>query len=237
VAATIIGVAIYVASLVGFDYGGRFFPVSGPADAVATASIPSTAAAKSLGSGTQALGFPLPTVYGVYAVSEGKLYELDPLPLKVPDPRVAISAMIANTSHVTIPDGKVQFIIFRRDLVSSAPTEVFVRVVARVAREMKFNAGGPPTTTNIDGEWTIRSKSYVFRVAPVGDSPEMVVLRSGDSQSALTPGRYALVLAGKGYDFTIDGQITDTAQCVERTDIIGGTVYSECHSLASPLAN
>jgi hypothetical protein len=237
VVATIIGVAIYVASLVGFDYGGRFFPVSGQADGVATASIPSTAAAKSFGSGTQALGFPLPTVYGVYAVNEGKLYELDPLPLKVPDPRVAISAMISNTSRVTIPEGKVQFIIFRRDLVSSAPTEVFVRVVARVVREMKFNAGGPPTTTNIDGEWTVRSKSYVFRVAPVGDSPEMIVLRPADSQSALSPGRYALVLAGKGYDFTIDGQITDAAQCVERTNIIGGTVYSECRTLASQLSN
>jgi hypothetical protein len=236
VVATIIGVAIYVASLVGFDYGGRFFPMSGPADGMATASIPSTAAAKSL-SGIQALGFPLPTVYGVYAVSEGKLYELDPLPLKVPDPRVAISAMISNTSHVTIPDGKVQFIIFRRDLVSSAPTEVFVRVVARVAREMKFNAGGPPTTTNIDGEWTVRSKSYVFRVAPVGDSPEMIVLRPAASQSALSPGRYALVLAGKGYDFTIEGQITDTAQCVERSNVVGGTIYSECRSLASPMAN
>jgi len=237
VVATIIGVAIYVASLVGFDYGGRFFPVSGQADGVATASIPSTAAAKSLGSGTQALGFPLPTVYGVYAVNEGKLYELDPLPLKVPDPRVAISAMISNPSRVTIPEGKVQFIIFRRDLVSSAPTEVFVRVVARVAGEMKFNGGGPPTTTNIDGEWTVRSKSYVFRVAPVGDSPEMIVLRPADSQSSLSPGRYALVLAGKGYDFTINGQVTDAAQCVERTNVIGGTVYSECRTLASQLAN
>jgi hypothetical protein len=228
--AALIGMMIYAASVVGFEYAG-----SHSGQVQNAAAVPTSVPAKP--SAAEALGFPLPKVYGVYAASEGKLYELDPLPLKVPDPRVAISAMISNPSRVTIPKGKVQFIIFRRDLVSSAPTEVFVRVVARVAREMKFNAGGPPTTTDIDGEWTVRSKSYLFRVAPVGDSPEMIVLRPADSPSALSPGRYALVLAGKGYDFTIDGQITDTAQCVERTNVVGGTVYSECRTLASQLAN
>src|SRR5262249_46197376 len=202
--ACVIGIGIYVASLVGFDYAGRSFTAI-PTPAEAIASAPPPAPAKAVGVGAQALGFPLPTVYGVYAASEGKLFELDPLPIKVPDARVAISAMISSPSHVALPEGKVQFILFRRDLVSSAPTEVFVRVIARVAREMKFNAGGPPTTTNIDGEWAVRSKQYVFRVAPIGDSPEMVVLRPADPQQSLSPGRYAMVLAGKGYDFTIEG--------------------------------
>jgi hypothetical protein len=170
-------------------------------------------------------------------VSEGKLFELDPLQLKVPDPRVAISAMISNASGVKIDDGKLQFVIFRRDLVSSAPTEVFVRVVARVAREMKFNEAGPPVTTDIDGQWAIRSKSYEFRVAPLGDNPEMVVLHPADPQLSLSPGRYALVVAGRGYDFTVDGQVTDTAQCLERTDVLGGAVYSECRTLPAQLAN
>jgi hypothetical protein len=107
--------------------------------------------------------------------------------------------------------------------------------VARVAREMKFNGAGSPTTTEIDGEWAIRSKSYVFRVAPVGDSPEMIVLRPADSQQSLSPGRYALVFAGKGYDFTIDGEVTDAAQCLERSNVVGGLVYSECRT--PPLAN
>ena len=43
----------------------------------------------------------------------------------------------------------------------------------------------------------MRSKSYEYRVAPVEDSPEMVVLRPGDPQLTLSPGRYALVLAGR----------------------------------------
>jgi hypothetical protein len=230
--AMLIGTVLYAATLVGSNYGGGRFSVS--EQAVSAAPPPS---AKPSGGGAQALGFSLPSVYGVYAVSEGKLFELDPLQLKVPDPRVAISAMISNTSGVKIDDGKLQFIIFRRDLVSSAPTEVFVRVVARVARETKFNGAGPPVMTDIDGQWAIRSKSYEFRVAPLGDNPEMVVLHPADPQLSLSPGRYALVVAGKGYDFTVDGQVTDTAQCLERTDVLGGAVYSECRTLPAQFAN
>jgi hypothetical protein len=227
--ATLIGMAIYAAMWAASDLRGDRFSVAREVTPGTSAMATQlNVSAKPLGASTQALGFPLPSVYGVYAVSEGKLYALDPLQLKVPDPRVAISAMISSPSRVRIPDGKVQFIIFRRDLVSSAPTEVFVRVVARVAREVKFSEAGPPMTTNIDGQWAIRSKSYEFRVAPVGDNPEMIVLDPADPQLPLSPGRYALVVAGRGYDFTVDGQATDTAQCLERTDVIGGAVYSEC---------
>src|SRR6516164_4695811 len=223
VIAALIGIGIYAASLVGFEYAGGHLSVAAKTEAGLV--TPSNVAIKPPNTAAQAVEFPLPTVYGVYAVGEGKLYELDPLPLRVPDARVTIS------------EKKLQFVIFRRDLVSSAPTEVFVRVVARVAREMKFNGAGSPTTTENDGEWAIRSKSYVFRVAPVGDSPEMIVLRPADSQQSLSPGRYALVFAGKGYDFTIDGEVTDAAQCLERSNVVGGMVYSECRTLPSRLAN
>jgi hypothetical protein len=237
--AVVIGIAIFAATLIGLEptligleHGGS---LGGQVQNASAAPTPSTVSAKP--NGAEALGFPLPRVYGVYAASEGKLYELDPLPLKVPDPRVAVSAMISSPSQVTVPNGKLQFVIFRRDLVSSAPTEVFVRVVARVARETKFSGAGPPTTAEIGGEWAIRSKTYVFRVAPVGDNPEMILLHAADSQPSLSPGRYALVLAGRGYDFTIEGQVTDLAQCLERTDVVGGSVYSECRALPARLAN
>ena len=238
VIATVIGMAIYAAMWVASNHGGDRFSVAGQATpGVSAMATQLNESAKPLGASAQALGFPLPSVYGVYAVSEGKLHALDPLQLKVPDPRVAISAMIPNPSRVKIPDGKVQFVIFRRDLISSAPTEVFVRVVARVAREMKFNEAGRAITTNIDDQWAIRSKSYEFSVVPLGDNPEMIVLHPADPQLILSAGRYALVVAGKGYDFTVGGQVTDTAQCLERTDVIGGAVYSECRTLPSQLAN
>jgi hypothetical protein len=102
---------------------------------------------------------------------------------------------------------------------------------------MKFNGAGSPSTSNVEGEWAVRSKSYVFRVAPLGENPEMVTLRPANPEQSLSPGRYALVLAGKGYDFTIEGQVTDAAQCLERTNVVGGIVYSDCRAAPTPLAN
>jgi hypothetical protein len=36
------------------------------------------------------------------------------------------------------------------------------------------------------------------------------------------------VLKGQAYDFTVDGQITDPAHCMERTEAANGSFYSEC---------
>jgi len=177
------------------------------------------------------LDFQLPTTYGIYAVSEGKLYDLSALPIKVPDSRIAISAIISTASRVTVPNGKLTFIVFSRDLVSSAPDEVSVRVVARVLREMKFDSARSPTISRVDDQWAVRSKSYELGVAPLGDNPEMIVIRPKDTQFLFPPGRYALVVNGQGYDFSVDGQWTDTAQCLERTKAVNGTIYSECRSL------
>jgi len=238
--AAFIGVVIYAVLLAPFSYVQALHHSN--AQQLAQAAAPPVPANPQPGtkvslretnsaSTAQALGFFPPTVYGVYAVSGGKLFALDPFPIKVPDARVGISAMISEPSHITIPDGKLAFVLYRRDLATSAPTEAFVRVVAQVERETKFNAGGPPTVEKIDGQWAIRSKSYEFKVAPTDDNPEMVVLHPEDPNLVLSAGRYALAIAGRGYDFTVAGQKTDTAQCLERTNVVGGTVYSECRTL------
>lgn len=238
--AGLIGLAIFVGIALWHNLGSQSSPPQEQTQlaAAAVANAPAgqggveqSKAQPNSAASAESLGFPLPRVYGVYAVSDGKLYELDSLPIKVPDPRVAISALISDPSHVTIPDGKLQFVIFRRDLVAAAPTEVFIRVVARLDQEMKFSGNAPPTTTKIEGQWAVRSKSYEFRVAPLGDNPEMVILHPADKDLSLSAGRYALVLAGRGYDFTIAGKVTDTAQCLERTDVLGGAVYSECRTM------
>jgi hypothetical protein len=235
--AGLIGVAIYAAMLTRSHLGA---PTSEQLQAVASSSANTSATESGVklssaqlksGALAESLGFTPPRVYGVYAVNDGKLYELDALSMKVPDPRVAISAMIPDPSHVSVPDGKLQFVIFRRDLVSAAPTEVFVRVVARLDQEMKFSGNAPPKITKIEDQWAVRSKSYEFRVAPLGDNPEMVILRPARGDLSLTPGRYVLVLAGRGYDFTVAGKITDTDQCLERTDVLGGAVYSQCRTV------
>jgi hypothetical protein len=172
--------------------------------------------------------FELPTAYGIYALSQGKLIELKPLPIMVPDQRIAISAMISNPSLTNIPTGKISFLLYRRDLSMSAPDRASIRVVARVARQLKFIENKPAVTIAVDGQWAIRSNSYEFRVAPLRDHNEMIVVRAADAEFSLPAGRYALVLDRMGYDFTVAGRITETAQCLERSDTIGGIIYAEC---------
>jgi len=112
----------------------------------------SSVANSSTSTDSQTLGFPLPTAYGIYAASEGKLIELKPLPISVPDPRIAISATISTPSETVIPTGKVQFIIFRRDTLFAAPDRISIRVVARVARELRFTNNKPTMITKSEGE-------------------------------------------------------------------------------------
>ena len=171
---------------------------------------------------------PLPTAYGVYVLSNGKLTALDLLPIKVPDPRIAISASISTPSQVHVPPGQLQFVVYRRDLLNDAPDRVTVRAVAQVMRALTFAPGGKATYINVEPTWVVRSNSYQMSVAPAADSPEMVVIRPDHADFAFPAGRYALVLKKEAYDFTVDGAIHDRAHCLERTDALGGGVYSEC---------
>ena len=173
---------------------------------------------------------PLPTEYGVYAVANGRLIELDLLPIRAPDQRVAISALISTPSRIHLPLGQLQFVVFRRDLATNAPDRVSVRVVARVVRALTFGPTGDAKVANVDGSWVVRSSSYQMKVAPVPDNPEMIVIRP-DTDLVFPAGRYALVLKGVAYDFTLDGPLTDPAHCLERTDALNKPVYTECRNL------
>ena len=84
------------------------------------------------------LPFPVPTSFGIYALSDKKLVKLEPLLAKVPDPRVALSAEITKPSATTIFANKPSFILFRRNLLNDAPDRLTLRVVARMAQETKI---------------------------------------------------------------------------------------------------
>jgi len=174
---------------------------------------------------------PLPSEYGAFALSEGRLTELPQMAMRVPDPRVAISPVISTPSQTHLSTGKLEFVIFRRDLANTAPDRVLLRVVARVARALTFDTHGKPMTTKIEDSWVVRSNSYQMRVAPVPDNPEMLLIRPDPADLVLPAGRYALVLKGVAYDFTLDGPNTDSAHCLERTDALMSPVYSECQKL------
>jgi hypothetical protein len=172
--------------------------------------------------------FPLPTDYGVYALSNSTLSELNLLPRPVPDKRIAMSAPVDAPSRTTLADGKARFIIFRRDLVGGAPDRVDVRVVAQVARALTFDAKGRPNLANVSDSWNIRNVAYEFRVRPIPGNPEMLLVQAEKTDFVLPAGRYVLVLKDQGYDFTVAGQVTDLAHCLERTDAANGSFYSEC---------
>jgi hypothetical protein len=174
------------------------------------------------------LPFPLPSDYGIYALSNGALTELSVLTERVPDKRIAMSTPVTQASRTTIPDGKTRFVLFRRDLADNAPDRVEVRVVARVVRALTFDAKGKPSFSPVTNAWNIRNVAYELRVRPIARNPEILLVQSEKADFTLPPGRYVLVLKDRGYDFTVAGNVTDVAQCLERTDAANGEFYSEC---------
>jgi hypothetical protein len=177
--------------------------------------------------GARPSGLPLPSAYGIYAISRGQLSELQPLPVRAPDPRVQLSAEINKPSSSVLPDGKVVFVLFRRELLNNAPQKVAIRVVARVASSVTFSAG-KAATAKPDASWHIRSNSYDFQVSPTNENREMVLVRPTHVDFTLPSGRYALVYGGLAYDFTVDGPVTDPAQCLESFEAVSGPVFTEC---------
>lgn len=170
---------------------------------------------------------PAPAAYGVYALTNGQLTELQPLPIRVPDARVAISGNLSSPSTTKLPNGRAQFIVFSRDLVNNAPETVVVRVVAQVIRASAIGNNGEATTSG-GISWAVRGISYQMRVAPIHGNPAMILIHPADADFSFPAGRYALALKTTAYDFSVDGPITDSAQCIERNDEAAAPVYTEC---------
>jgi hypothetical protein len=174
------------------------------------------------------LPFPVPTVYGVYALDNGALTELEALSEQVPDRRVAMSTPVSRPSHNILHDGRVKFVVFRRDLFASAPDRFDVRVVAQVVRALTFDPKGKISLASVNDAWNIRNIFFEFRVRPIPGNPEMLLVQPEKSDFVLPAGRYVLAVKNQGYDFTVAGEVSDPAQCLERTEAANGTFYSDC---------
>jgi hypothetical protein len=170
----------------------------------------------------------IPKAYGVYAVSGGKLFSLELLPGRAPDPRVAISAPISTPSTTVLPDPHVKFIVFRRDSAVNALDHAEVRVIAKVARAMTFDPNGKPVVSKASDNWVVRNISLPYQTAPVRGHEDMYEVIGGDADKGLTAGRYGLVLKNQVYDFTVAGEITDSKHCLESIAAVNGSFYSEC---------
>jgi len=167
------------------------------------------------------LSFPLPV--GVYAGSNGRLVELEPLPVDAPAPRAKLSAEITKPSAATVSGDKLTFIAFRPNAAHSAAT-VSAHVVARVSRAVTF-VNLKVKVTPLPSSWRIRDISYEFRAAPLEGNRDMIVIQP---DRVLPAGRYALVLDGRAYDFAVAGSIIAPEQCLEQTQVVNGVVIAEC---------
>jgi hypothetical protein len=167
-----------------------------------------------------------PASYGVYADLRGKLVEMNSLSVAPFDPRAKTVLQVKERNSVRLPDHAPQFFAYRRDFLTSAPDRIPLRVVAQLARVMKFDVSGK-VVTEVDGNtWILRPSPYELRVAPVADNKEMIKVTSGDLQ--LPAGRYAMMLSEQYYDFTVEGNVIDPAQCVESAPTARGPIFYDC---------
>jgi hypothetical protein len=173
--------------------------------------------------------FPQPPAYGVYALVDNKLVELQQVRATPVDPRNAGQLQIVEPGHTVVAPGKPAFVIFRRDLASHAPEKVPLRIAARVAHAMNFDSTGKAImTTPATDTWIIRELGYDLRASPIEGNSEMINLRADDPTLSLPPGRYELMLGGQAFDLTVAGEVTDPAHCVEGVTTVRGQVFNEC---------
>lgn len=174
--------------------------------------------------------FEMPETYGVYAINDGHLTPLDPLPVRIPDARVSISSPVSKPAPAPLPSGNLQFAVYHRELATNVPESASVRIVAKVMQATTF-VNGKPKAAAVEDIWAVRGGSIDLRIAPVAANKEMILIRPADPAFTLSPGRYVLVFRNQAYDFSVAGAITDTAQCLERSDLQDRSVYSECREL------
>src|SRR5262249_39317309 len=185
----------------------------------ATAVKPSQLQLASSGDVTSAL-FPyqMPDTYGVYAVGEEQLTALEPLAVRIPDARVAISSTITKPAPAPVTNGTPLFIVYHRELATSVPESASVRVFAKVMQAQTF-VGGKPKSVPAEDTWAVRGGAIDLRIAPVAANKEMILIRPADPNFTLSPGRYVLMFKNQAYDFSVAGTVSDTAHCLERSDL------------------
>jgi hypothetical protein len=232
--------AAFITGISGLTQRGRGAAAGGTIEAKAPAPAVSVALkgakmmetvghapAQTTGSETAA-PFPAPRSFGVYAANNGLLTQLDSLPVTISIAHMRASAEVTEPSRVTLAGDKLSFVVFDRDFANGAPQTVSAHVVGRVSRLVKY-VDGRVRVTPFAGSWRVRDRAYEFRVSPL-EGRDILVIRP-DPGIVLPAGRYALVLNGRGYDFTVAGKITANEQCLEQTEVVNGVVVGDCTNL------
>ncbi|MHC2336520.1 hypothetical protein [Bradyrhizobium sp. USDA 4454] len=155
------------------------------------------------------------------------MIRLEPMNIRLPDSRIAVG-LITKPPTVVVPHGPLSFVAYQRELMTSAPDNAQLRIVAEVARAPSSPASGKLAANNT---WAIRSVSVDLTVAPVPENREMVELQPENPDLVLSPGRYLLVFKNQAYGFVVAGAVTDKAHCLERAETEDGEKFSECRKL------
>ena len=172
---------------------------------------------------------PRPTIFGVYAIHNDRLIRLEQVPTTPVDPRTRGLQQITAPTRTVFQDGRLAFMVYRRDLVTSAPVSVPIRFAARIASMLQFGPAGTLVMVRPEVEtWLIYNTGYEFRVLPVPDNQEMILIRPDDPDLVLPAGRYALMLGDQPYDFAVAGIVTDPRSCVEGAATPRGPVFYQC---------
>lgn len=169
----------------------------------------------------------LPDYLGVFAISNGKLIELKKHPQSLGVGMGGIGGMdlLRSLSGIQFPNGKVQFIIYSQNPVSSAS----LYRVATVRKQVTYSFG----SNNIEkvedlgsGHWTVLNGAVTLRISPVPENPAMMVrcLLAED----LPPGTYALKIGDGIYDFTIAGKTNADEWCADRIIQMMNVGYLPC---------
>jgi hypothetical protein len=172
----------------------------------------------------------LPTNFGVYGVGDEKLFALNLLPSRAQDMRIALSPASATSKQPVLANGRVRFVVYLREAALSVQDRAEVRIIAKVARAISYDAVGKPIIST-DSAWYIRNISFPYRLLPINENAEMFEIRPEDDKLELSPGRYGLVVKGQVYDFIIGGEMTDRRHCLERMTAANGMFVSECKNL------
>jgi hypothetical protein len=100
---------------------------------------------------------------------------------------------------------------------------------------MRYGPGGTLVTVKPDVDtWLIYTAGYDFRVLPVPDNPEIILIRPADPELVLPPGRYVLLINDQPYDFAVEGKVSDPRSCVEGVATPRGPVFYVCKTPQNP---
>ena len=165
---------------------------------------------------------PLPEFFGVYALYNGKLIELQ----LHPKSQYAISGMtmmgadvISKLSSITFPEGTIEFIIFR----DSATTfnKIPLSKIARINMEANTAWGGDDTKKRLKNRYHLMREDTNMNVAPLKNMMVRVV-----PKNTIPPGIWAVKIGSELYDFVVGSK--ESAECVIRKVGATGVKYIPC---------